>query len=90
MNGLTLGSTILPISISQRLWNWVKGKLTREEFSNKLLLRTENEGIPAWHVVEKCSNIKLKIFSAYPQVSWEHRFTNCKKGRKLFRNLNPI
>ena len=37
------------LKVLEKVWNWVKEKLTTEEISNKLLLGTESEGWLGWH-----------------------------------------
>jgi endo-1,4-beta-D-glucanase Y len=34
----------------QKIWDWAKENLTREEMRNEMLLRTDNKGRTAWHL----------------------------------------
>jgi len=36
--------------ILQKVWEWAKEKLKREEISNKLLLATNKKGRTVWHI----------------------------------------
>jgi ankyrin repeat protein len=37
------------LDVLHKLWKWAKENLTKENFKNKMLLVTDNEGWTAWH-----------------------------------------
>jgi endo-1,4-beta-D-glucanase Y len=52
------------LDILQKIWEWAKEILTKEEINNKLLLATDNKGRTAWHVAASWGKlgVLLKIW----------------------------
>ena len=45
--------------ILQKIWDWAKENLTKEEINNKLLLVTDEEGRTAWHIAPERGNSEI-------------------------------
>jgi ankyrin repeat protein len=58
------------LQVLEKLWEWAKENLTKEEISNHLLLATDNTGKTAWHMAAE--NGKLAVL----QKIWERAKEN--------------
>jgi hypothetical protein len=45
------------LDLMQKLWEWAKENLTKEEIKNNLLLHTDSDGKTAWHVVARYGEV---------------------------------
>jgi len=45
--------------ILQKLWEWAKGNLTKEEINDKSLLGTEKGGTTPWHYATRMDNSEV-------------------------------
>jgi len=46
----------------QKIWEFVKERLTREEIKNEMLLRTDHVGRNAWHIAALGGELDLMLY----------------------------